>query len=1314
MKRGCIAVLALFLFFLLPIGTGSDFHSEITQITSDEIELSNSGILSDIPARYIGKGVALDVTATGIFTSNSSQWTQLSSTYAEDYSSGTTFSVTNASTVTWTAYAFISPPADVQSVSFSVGYHYEDWVAVSVTNPLGQVKSKFTDWTVTGGLLHVSEASVDSFGFWKITFTSENFLHDLKIGRTGSSLSITDIFNITDEMEIEGSTPWVTNAATRFTLTEPSGVEWSSSTNTTTGSSTFLLPSFKYSKAITVDSSLVGPSDVVNLPVLINITDSDLHTDVQSDGDDIVFVSGSSILAHEIEVFNQNYNSTHAYLRTWVRANLSSTVNTIITMYYGNSYVDSMQDPTEVWDNEYAAVWHLNEQVTDEQTTGTHVDSTGTYDASQNGNDDVVTPWGRGQLFLTDDRIVVASSQNLNPPGDVTISGWFKLNTAFGPTSPTSQMILSKYLSGDNDMHVALVGTDYTGASARLGAMVFKLENDDFVSRYYIYTARTTWAANTWYHFACTIDRDTPTNHKIYINGVDNTFLRSGSGAFNNVSYVGEWGFGGGFVDGQFGVRNPAFFDGTLDEIRVADTLPSASYLLTQYYSQNSPKTFYSVSAEVVRPITNPQWVKQLDSSAKAGIWTLTAFYNDSGSTVNRRVGMYQRCFVVRHDSSLTLDAPGDAIGDLLAAKIAGDLLYVEVNLTDDVDSSFVSGATLTMNWTIGGSPVLVLLEDYGDGRYGKAVNTTDLPTFGRWRINIQSAHSYYNPASAYFDLDLSHRTILSYSTPPSAPYGDDFTVNIMLRDEITLSPISGATITTNGTFVGLPTDNGDGTYSITLDSVGLSVGDYIYEITATPSNSYLLDASVAITFTLRDIHTAAYGDGGNSLTTPYAFDTSMTITYNDVDHGLSGIAGATASQIQSPSGIVASVVEVSGGEYTVNFDVGTKAPGVYLINITLSKTDYENARLTIALTIRAHKTFINIAYDSLVPYGNSSDFTVTWYDADNGNSVISATYLNQITVGATPFGAFSFILDTSSWAVGNYQRNVTLYSSSALYQHASMLVTITIRPLSIYLHHEPSDLIFPSGDDFVIVLLVNVSELGNQYDGDPILGLLQSEFSVSGYSISISALGNGRYQLTISGAGFSTGEHQITVVVDPTGPNYYSDTLLITFRYRPAISFLSSPSYPLVITPVETNVAISLNYTDVDRSIGITGATITSSGITINYVEVGNGIYTVTLIVTGLSKGNYQFNLTATEAVSETKTLTFTLTIRIAYTYAVPSVGALDIPIGNDPIFYVNYTDIDHLVPVSNSTGAVSVLSTWGSFLVQWLDGEGRYRITF
>ncbi|MCK4894025.1 MAG: DUF2341 domain-containing protein, partial [Calditrichia bacterium] len=125
-------------------------------------------------------------------------------------------------------------------------------------------------------------------------------------------------------------------------------------------------------KNITINHSKVNGSQV-NFPILINITDTDLRDDAQSDGDDIVFTdSDNSQLDHEIEF----YNGTTGYLVAWVRIpTLSNTTDTVIHMYYGNAGASNQENASGVWDSNFVMVQHLSET-----PAGT------TYDSTSYGN----------------------------------------------------------------------------------------------------------------------------------------------------------------------------------------------------------------------------------------------------------------------------------------------------------------------------------------------------------------------------------------------------------------------------------------------------------------------------------------------------------------------------------------------------------------------------------------------------------------------------------------------------------------------------------------------------------------------------------------------------------------------------------------------------------------------------------------------------------------------------------------------------------------------------------------------------------------
>ncbi|MBX5327281.1 DUF2341 domain-containing protein, partial [Candidatus Bathyarchaeota archaeon A05DMB-4] len=137
-------------------------------------------------------------------------------------------------------------------------------------------------------------------------------------------------------------------------------------TNTNTKTFTFTtsdLPpwyntDWQYRRIITIDHTKVSNTQT-NFPVLIDLTDSNIKTKAQPDGDDFLFTDQNhNKLNHQIEL----YDSTTGHLITWVNVPLlSSTTDTTLYMYYGNPTAENQQNPTAVWDTSYKLVLHLNE-----------------------------------------------------------------------------------------------------------------------------------------------------------------------------------------------------------------------------------------------------------------------------------------------------------------------------------------------------------------------------------------------------------------------------------------------------------------------------------------------------------------------------------------------------------------------------------------------------------------------------------------------------------------------------------------------------------------------------------------------------------------------------------------------------------------------------------------------------------------------------------------------------------------------------------------------------------------------------------------
>ena len=113
-------------------------------------------------------------------------------------------------------------------------------------------------------------------------------------------------------------------------------------------------------------------------------------------------------------------------------------------MYYGYLGALNQQNPTAVWDSNYAGVWHLGE------TSGTRFDSTNkNNDLSESGTVSYSTNGRFGNsLDLEEDSegsIYIVDNASLSITGNMTVSAWMRLESL--PTANGDQMgIVSKWL----------------------------------------------------------------------------------------------------------------------------------------------------------------------------------------------------------------------------------------------------------------------------------------------------------------------------------------------------------------------------------------------------------------------------------------------------------------------------------------------------------------------------------------------------------------------------------------------------------------------------------------------------------------------------------------------------------------------------------------------------------------------------------------------------------------------------------------------------------------------------------------------------
>jgi hypothetical protein len=326
---------------------------------------------------------------------------------------------------------------------------------------------------------------------------------------------------------------------------------------------------WNFREQIIIDHTKVK-ADLVNFPVLIDITDPDLKTKAQSDGHDIVFtIDQKTTLNHEIEFYDGN----SGHLVAWIEIPfLSSAADTDLCMYYGNPSAANQQNASGVWDTSFVMVQHLEES------------SATRYDSTSNGNNGTayggIVKSAAGKIDGADvfdginDYIRVSDSPSLNPSSAITIELWMNLSSTGSYINLVNKGEYSQY---------------YLRLGSGEGNIYWYVKFSDGTVKYI--SGNIGWKWNTWHHLVATVDTQAQVM-KVYLDGVEK--------------------LSGTFVGGKtiISTTNPLLISsntrmvkGTLDEVRISNAARSPAWIQTSYNNQKDPTTFYTIEGEEVQSL---------------------------------------------------------------------------------------------------------------------------------------------------------------------------------------------------------------------------------------------------------------------------------------------------------------------------------------------------------------------------------------------------------------------------------------------------------------------------------------------------------------------------------------------------------------------------------------------------------------------------------------------------------------------------------------------------------------------------------------
>ncbi|NTW31413.1 MAG: DUF2341 domain-containing protein [Bacteroidetes bacterium] len=344
-----------------------------------------------------------------------------------------------------------------------------------------------------------------------------------------------------------------------YTANEPTWKSWGGEEPTQ------WLTGWQYRKKFTVDQSKID-ANITDFPVLVSLSSPDFNfSKARSDGYDIRFTSSDGITPLKFERERHDASSVQK-AEYWVKVPsiLSDAVVTYFYMYYGKSDATNGADPTNVWDANYVAVWHMNDKVGDNSKVS---DSKATSEGTKKGSNKPVEETGqigKGQNFdATCNYINGGSSPALC--GDIlTVEAWIN------PIHTGSMIITAWNNTGERPPCVGYWGSD--------DAIIYIGPTN------YYYVDNINIDDANWHNITFVITgkgQNDVDNFKIYVDGINKPateILKTSVQGTKTVCYIGE------ALNGE----GSWCYAGLMDEVRISSGNRSAAWIKASYYSGNN------------------------------------------------------------------------------------------------------------------------------------------------------------------------------------------------------------------------------------------------------------------------------------------------------------------------------------------------------------------------------------------------------------------------------------------------------------------------------------------------------------------------------------------------------------------------------------------------------------------------------------------------------------------------------------------------------------------------------------------------------
>lgn len=301
-------------------------------------------------------------------------------------------------------------------------------------------------------------------------------------------------------------------------------------------------------------------------------------------GYDFIFAT-STACATGVNFQVENYTSSTGAINAWVQVPTISTGTVLYICYDNSSITTSQQHTSSTWDSNYVGVWHF--------------------------------PKSSGTLVASDS---TSFANNLTASGTSATTGALGGNTDGGAAFTPNDYLRETTFS--NSTTTMTVEAWVYSANFAQNAMIFNVET---TNKHWHFSFETNHLSLYGASTTPTVSSTLPSNSAWHLlvgvlNGATGTIYMDGalqtSGSITKASTTSGALDVGGYTDSGGGY----YFTGDMDELRISKTVRTSQWILTEYNSENSPQTFYTVGSQIGGTGGTDTWI-----SASASNWNTAA-----------------------------------------------------------------------------------------------------------------------------------------------------------------------------------------------------------------------------------------------------------------------------------------------------------------------------------------------------------------------------------------------------------------------------------------------------------------------------------------------------------------------------------------------------------------------------------------------------------------------------------------------------------------------------------------------------------------